>query len=74
MSKLQNFPLQLHKAKFWMTLLWDNESSQVMEFGFRLIKVAIMKLSKSISTSDLLWIWVLEDEECVGDSDIIIHT
>lgn len=54
MSKLWNFPLQPHKAKFWMTLLQDDESSQVMEFGFRFTKVAIMKLSKSISTPDLL--------------------
>jgi len=54
MSKLWNFPLQPQKAKFWMTLLRDDESSQVMEFGFRFIKVAITKLSKSISTSDLL--------------------
>lgn len=54
MSKLWNFPLQPHKAKFWMTLLQDDESSQVMEFGFRFTKVAITKLSKSISTLYLL--------------------
>lgn len=53
MSKLWNFPLQPHKAKSWMILLQNNKSSQVMEFGFRFTKVAILKLSKFLSTSGL---------------------
>lgn len=54
MSKLWHFPLQPHQAKSWMILLQDDKSSLVREFGFRFNKVAIMKLSKSLLTPDLL--------------------
>lgn len=54
MSKLWNFPLQPHKAKSWTMLLQSDKSSQLMEFGFTFTKVAILKLSRFLSTSGLV--------------------